>query len=109
VSTQVSVHPSNTDNSRRAQSKPDAADEKRIKTLESDIAGLTKETSKLREKSSSISNEIKALQDQILEVGGVKLRAIQSKVTNTKGLLDLANESITKAEVGGGGRRVESC
>lgn len=54
----------------------------------------------LREKSSGISNQIKELQNKILEVGGVKLRAIQSKFSNTKGLLDLANDAITKAEVG---------
>ncbi|WWD20077.1 hypothetical protein CI109_104551 [Kwoniella shandongensis] len=84
----------------QSQSKPDAADEKRIKTLDSEIASLTKETDKLREKSSVISEQIKSLQNKILEVGGVRLRAIQSKVSTTKGLLDLANESITKAEVG---------
>ncbi|KAK8849453.1 hypothetical protein IAR55_004786 [Kwoniella newhampshirensis] len=82
------------------QNKPDAADEKRIKTLDSEIASLTEVTGKLREKSSVISEQIKALQNKILEVGGVRLRAIQSKVSTTKGLLDLANESITKAEVG---------
>ncbi|RSH93703.1 hypothetical protein EHS25_006350 [Saitozyma podzolica] len=84
----------------QSQSKPDAADEKRIKVLDSEIASLTKEADKLREKSSGISDQIKELQNKILEVGGVKLRAIQSKVTTTKGLLDLANEAITKAEVG---------
>lgn len=84
----------------RSQSKPDAADEKRIKALDAEITSLTKETDKLREKSSSISDDIKSLQNKILEVGGVRLRAIQSKVSTTKGLLDLANESITKAEVG---------
>lgn len=84
----------------RSQSKPDAADEKRIKVLDGEIASLTKEADKLREKSSGISEQIKELQNKILEVGGVKLRAIQSKVTTTKGLLDLANEAITKAEVG---------
>ena len=47
-----------------------------------------------------ISDQIKELQNKILEVGGVKLRAIQSKVATTKGLVDLANESITKIEVG---------
>ena len=50
--------------------------------------------------SASISDEIKSLQQKILDVGGVKLRAIQSKVSTTKGLLDLANDAITKAEVG---------
>lgn len=84
----------------RLQSKPDAVDEKRIKTLDSDIASLSEETEKLRSQSSAISEQIKELQNKILEVGGVKLRAIQSKVITTKGLLDLANESITKAEVG---------
>lgn len=84
----------------RSQSKPDAADEKRIKALDAEITSLTKETDKLREKSASISDDIKSLQNKILEVGGVRLRAIQSKVSTTKGLLDLANESITKAEVG---------
>lgn len=83
----------------RLQSKPDAADEKRIKALESEIASLSKETDKLREKSTAVSDQIKELQNKILEVGGIKLRAIQSKVATTKGLLDLANESITKSEV----------
>lgn len=82
------------------QSRPDAEDERRIHSLDADIAGLTKEANKLRETSSTISAQIQDLQEKILEVGGVKLRAIQSKVVTTKGLLDLANESITKAEVG---------
>ncbi|WVQ96218.1 hypothetical protein IAU59_003322 [Kwoniella sp. CBS 9459] len=82
------------------QAKPDAADEKRIRTLDSEIASLTKEADKLKEKSSVISFQIKSLQEKILEVGGVRLRAIQSRVSTTKGLLDLANEAITKAEVG---------
>ena len=60
---------------------------------------MTKEANKLREKSSVISEHIKELQNKILEVGGVRLRAIQSRVGTTKGLLDMANESITKAEV----------
>jgi structural maintenance of chromosome 4 len=84
----------------RTQSKPDAADESRIKQLKKEISSLESEVAKLREKSSGISDQIKELQNKILEVGGVKLRAIQSKVTVTKGLLDMANESITKAEVG---------
>ena len=83
-----------------AQSKPDAADEKRIKVLNAEISALEAEVGKLKQKSSAINEQIKELQNSILEVGGVKLRAIQSKVTTTKGLLDLANETITKAEVG---------
>lgn len=83
-----------------SQNKPDAADETRIKQLDAEIASLTKNANTLREKSSGINEEIKELQNKILEVGGVKLRAIQSKFMTTKGLLDLANDAITKAEVG---------
>lgn len=83
-----------------SQNKPDAGDEKRIKVLDAEIAALTKDANKLREKASVISEQIKELQNKILEVGGVKLRTIQSKFMTTKGLLDLASDAITKAEVG---------
>lgn len=83
----------------RAQSKPDVGDQKRIASLDTEIAALTKGINKLKEKSGAINEQIKELQNKILEVGGVRLRAIQSKFTTTKGLLDLANEAITKAEV----------
>lgn len=53
----------------------------------------------MRSKASVIQDQIKELQAKILEVGGVKLRAMQSKVANTKGLIDLAGENIVKAEV----------
>lgn len=82
-----------------AQSKPDVADQKRIATLDAEIATITKEVNKLKEKTGAINEQIKELQNKILDVGGVRLRAIQSKFTTTKGLLDLANEAITKAEV----------
>jgi structural maintenance of chromosome 4 len=84
---------------RRSQSKPDAIDEKRIKVLEAEIARQTKELEKLKGKASAIEGQIKELQEKILEVGGVKLLAIQSKVNNTKSLIDMAGEKITKAEV----------
>lgn len=83
----------------RSQSKPDASDEKRIKVLDSDISTLEKEVGKLRSKASVIQDQIKELQAKILEIGGVKLRAMQSKVANTKGMIDLAGENIVKAEV----------
>ncbi len=84
----------------RSQSKPDAGDEKRIKQLEGEIATQAKELEKLHGKASAIETQIKELQDKILEVGGVKLLAMQSKVTNTKSLINIAGEKITKAEVG---------
>lgn len=83
----------------RSQSKPDASDEKRIKVLDNDISTLEKEVGKLRSKASVIQDQIKELQAKILEIGGVKLRAMQSKVANTKGMIDLAGDNIVKAEV----------
>jgi structural maintenance of chromosome 4 len=83
----------------RSQSKPDAGDEKRIVQLEREIATATKEVDSLKAKAAVINDQIKELQNKILEVGGVQLRAMQSKVTTTKGLIDNCNETITKAEV----------
>jgi structural maintenance of chromosome 4 len=85
---------------RRSQSKPDAGDEKRIKQLENDIATQSRDLEKLVAKASAIETQIKELQDKILEVGGVKLLAMQSKVNNTKSLINIAGEKITKSEVG---------
>lgn len=67
--------------------------------LDQDIANLEKEVGKLRSKASVIQDQIKDLQAKILEIGGVKLRAMQSKVANTKGMIDLAGDNIVKAEV----------
>ncbi|KAJ9102655.1 hypothetical protein QFC19_004764 [Naganishia cerealis] len=83
----------------KSQSRPDASDEKRVKALDSEMLALEKEVTKLRSKASVIQEQIKDLQAKILEVGGVKLRAMQSKVANTKGMIDLAGEKIVKAEV----------
>jgi structural maintenance of chromosome 4 len=67
--------------------------------LDHDISNLEKEVGKLRSKASIIQDQIKELQAKILEIGGVKLRAMQSKVANTKGMIDLAGDNIVKAEV----------
>jgi len=67
--------------------------------LDANIETHQKELGKLRIKSNSIETRIKELQERILEVGGVKLRALQSKVANTRSLIDLAGDNLTKAEV----------
>lgn len=67
--------------------------------MSSEIVAHEAELKKLRTKASAIEEQIKDLQEKILEVGGVKLRALQSKVGNTKNLIELAGENMTKAEV----------
>ena len=80
--------------------RPQGDDMKRIKILESDIRQLTDELWKLEERRDLIQSEIKTLQAQILEVGGVRLRSQQVKVEGIKEMSDHANDQLTKAEVG---------
>ena len=55
---------------------------------------------KLRTKAAAYEKDISDLQDKILEVGGVKLRSQRSKVDDIKGMIELANEQLFKAEAG---------
>ncbi|KAG9079604.1 hypothetical protein FS749_008379 [Ceratobasidium sp. UAMH 11750] len=82
------------------ESKPNANDVKRIATLEKTIASTEAELEKLRAKAAVYQKDISDLQDKILEVGGVKLRSQRSKVDDIKGMIELANEQILKAESG---------
>nr|WJN25097.1 condensin complex subunit [Farysia itapuensis] len=83
----------------KAQSKPDAADASRIQELDTIIAGLDKDISKLSEKAQVIEKDIAELQEKILEAGGVALRTQKSKVDGIKEMMDLSSERITKAQV----------
>ncbi|KAG9027694.1 hypothetical protein FRB95_007465 [Tulasnella sp. JGI-2019a] len=84
----------------QSQSKPDAGDMKRISSLQATIDAATGEVTKLRKSASGIEKEIQALQDKILEIGGTRLRSQKVKVDGIKEMIDLANDQITKAEVG---------
>jgi structural maintenance of chromosome 4 len=85
---------------KRSQSQPDASDTKRIAELDKSISKLSKEHSSLDQKAKEIRSSIGALQEKILEVGGVKLRAQQSKVDDIKAMIDHTTDRLTKAEVG---------
>lgn len=85
---------------RRSQSRPEASDLKQIAQFDKTIAGLTKELDQLRQAASAIEAEIKENQEEILKVGGVKLRSQQTKVQDLKAQIDLATDRLTKAEVG---------
>jgi structural maintenance of chromosome 4 len=84
----------------RSQSKPEAGDVKKISQLDKDVATLSKGLVQLQKESSSIETKIKALQEKILEVGGVKLRSQQTKVQDLRSRISLANDRLTKSEVG---------
>ncbi|SCV71157.1 BQ2448_2745 [Microbotryum intermedium] len=84
----------------KTQSKPEAGDLKKIEQLDKEIASLSKDLDNLRSETKGIEGQITALQNKILEVGGVRLRGQQTKVQDLKSQIDLANERLTKAEVG---------
>ena len=84
----------------RTQSKPEAGDLKLIAQFEKDIKSFTSQLDQLRQKSTAIEDQIKALQEKILEVGGVKLRSQQTRVQDLKSQIDHSSDRLTKAEVG---------
>jgi hypothetical protein len=63
------------------------------------LEALDEELEKLSEKSSAIESDIEALQEKILEAGGVRLRTQKSKVDGIKEMIELGSERTTKAEV----------
>lgn len=81
------------------QSKPDQGDVQRISALAKEIDRGQRELDKLVQDSAAIEQAIKDLQEQILEIGGVRLRAQKSKVDGIRQMLELENDKITKSEV----------
>lgn len=67
--------------------------------MDSKIAASTQELEDLEERTAAIENEIKALEQKILEIGGSRLLAQRSKVDGIRLHLQLATDEITKAEV----------
>ncbi|KAH9166583.1 SMCs flexible hinge, partial [Lactarius sanguifluus] len=83
----------------RAPSKPDAGALSRIASLEREVATARNELDGLRSPSSTIEEVIKALEREILDIGGSRLLAQKSKVDGLKLHIDVANKELTKAEV----------
>jgi structural maintenance of chromosome 4 len=84
-----------------SQLKPEAGDVDRIAALEKEIARHDKELEKLNTHTVSIEKEVKELQDQIMAIGGTKLKIQLTKVTDIKQRIDLAADRLTKAQVAG--------
>ncbi len=79
--------------------QPDAGDHSRIALLECEITTAQSELERLQTPSSTIEEVIKALEKEILDIGGSRLLTQRSKVNGLKLHIDIANEEITKAEV----------
>jgi structural maintenance of chromosome 4 len=82
-----------------AHNKPDAGAIAEIKALEKEIASFTKQLQELQDKSGKIEQAIQGLEKKILDIGGAKLLAQKSKVDGIRLHINVANDTITKAEV----------
>lgn len=71
----------------------------RINELEKSIKTAEREVENLQAESAGIEAEIKALQDKIMEVGGVQLRSQKAKVDGLKEQMDHRAEEMSVAEV----------
>jgi structural maintenance of chromosome 4 len=60
---------------------------------------LQADVDKLHAETSGIENEIKALQEKIMEVGGVKLRSQKAKVDDLRDQIAALNDRITTCDV----------
>lgn len=75
------------------------SDKGRISSLQKAITTADKELDKLHTETADVEAEIKALQDKIMEVGGVKLRSQKAKVDGLKQQIDTLNDQSSNAEV----------
>ena len=76
-----------------------AADDSQIKPLEDQVSSFKRAIEKLHSETSNVEAEIQALQDKIMEVGGIKLRSQKAKVDGLKEQIDLLTDEISSAEV----------
>jgi|SRR5579859_1589173 len=60
---------------------------------------LQVDVNKLRNETAGIEDEIKALQEKIMEVGGVKLRSQKAKVDDLRDQITALNDRITTCDV----------
>jgi len=82
-----------------SEHKVSAADKNRVITLEKQINTLNTELAKLRSETSGTEEEIKALQDKIMEVGGVRLRSQKAKVDGLREQIETLNEQHMQADI----------
>ena len=75
-------------------------DAKRLETLQKTVLPpLQKELDQLNASSQALEGAIKSLQERILEVGGVRLRAAKAKVDGLNESLQTKNQQLIQAQV----------
>ena len=79
--------------------KGSKTDEAQQMALQRQILTFQKDIDKLHGETANLEAEIQALQDKIMEVGGVRLRNQKAKVDGLKEQIGLLNEEVLTAEV----------
>ncbi|CAG8592645.1 10545_t:CDS:10, partial [Ambispora leptoticha] len=83
----------------RQRNKLNPEDSRKMQQLQSAISKLTQELENLKTHPALIEQEIKDLQQKILDVGGGKLRSQKAKVDEIKEQIDSHNDRITTLQV----------
>lgn len=81
---------------------PNEEEAARIAELDRLMGKIERDLDKLRAASSGIEEAITELEDQIMKVGGIELRAQKAKVEGIKEMMELNNERTVKADVARG-------
>ncbi|KAI9594810.1 hypothetical protein BDF19DRAFT_96626 [Syncephalis fuscata] len=81
------------------RNKPKEATAMRMKQLQKSITERSVQLEQLKQQASVIEQDIKALQEKIMEVGGVRLRSQKAKVENIKEQMESCNEQSVRAQV----------
>jgi len=79
--------------------QPSKSDNARIATLVKQISQLENSVENLHAETAGLENEIKELQDKIMEVGGVRLRGQKAKVDGLKEQIETLTDEISNAEI----------
>ncbi|KAJ6264659.1 hypothetical protein Dda_0808 [Drechslerella dactyloides] len=82
----------------RLENRQDKTVGKEAAALEAQMAQLQGHITKLNGETAGAEAQIKALQDKIMEVGGIRLRSQNSTVDGIKEKIDTLNEEMTVAE-----------
>ncbi|KAF3179517.1 hypothetical protein TWF225_003469 [Orbilia oligospora] len=82
----------------KLENKPSSSHHGEIRAFEKEIAVLQNHIAKLNSETAGAEAEIKALQDKIMEIGGIRLRSQKTLVDGIKEKIDTLNEEMTVAE-----------
>ncbi|XP_064620536.1 structural maintenance of chromosomes protein 4-like [Lineus longissimus] len=79
--------------------KAAAPDPKKLKDMEKNVAALKKDYDKAAAAAKTIEDAVKELHHQIMDIGGAKLKAVQSRLDSINHQVDTVTGQITKANV----------